>query len=195
MTPRTGHRHMVVRLLTVVALVCVGLVQVAAAQSLGEVARKEEERRKAVKAGKVYTNDSLRPEPQPSSAPVQSTPAGSGGGSTPAGGAAGSPGSTPAADTGGTKNEAYWQKRLTEARDALQRAQSFAEALQSQINGLTTDFVNRDDPAQRAVIATNRDKALAELERVKKEIAAQTKAVSDIQDEGRRAGAPAGWLR
>jgi hypothetical protein len=77
----------------------------------------------------------------------------------------------------------------------LQRSQAFADALQSQLNGLTTDFVNRDDPAQRQQIANKRDGALAELERVKKEIAAQTKAISDIQDEARRAGVPAGWVR
>ena len=39
---------------------------------------------------------------------------------------------------------------MTAARAAQQRSQMFAAALQSQINALTTDFVNRDDPAQRA---------------------------------------------
>jgi len=81
------------------------------------------------------------------------------------------------------------------ARDALARAQTFAEALQSRINALTTDFVNRDDPSQRDVIATERQKALAELERVKQEIGQQQKAIAAIQDEARRAGVPAGWVR
>ena len=36
----------------------------ASAQSLADVARQEEERRKAIRTpGKVYTNDALRPEP------------------------------------------------------------------------------------------------------------------------------------
>ena len=71
----------------------------------------------------------------------------------------------------------------------------FAEALQSRINGLTTDFTARDDPAQRAVVANDRQKALAELDRVKNDITQQTKAIADIQEEARRAGVPPGWLR
>jgi len=55
--------------------------------------------------------------------------------------------------------------------------------------------VNRDDPAQRNVIAVDRQKALAELDRVKKEVAEHQKAITDTQEEGRRAGVPAGWLR
>ena len=49
------------------ALLSIGVAHAAAAQSLGDVARKEEERRKTVKSsGKVYTNDKLKPAPQPS---------------------------------------------------------------------------------------------------------------------------------
>ena len=81
------------------------------------------------------------------------------------------------------------------ARDARARAESFAEALQSRINALSADFVNRDDPAQRNVIAGDRQKALAELDRVKKEILQYTKDVADTQEEARRAGVPAGWVR
>jgi len=91
--------------------------------------------------------------------------------------------------------EEAWRKRMTGARDAVSRAQMFAEALQSRINALTTDFVNRDDPAQRNTIAAERQKALAELDRVKTEIADQQKAIVAIQDEARRAGVPAGWVR
>ena len=91
--------------------------------------------------------------------------------------------------------EDAWRKRITAARDALSRAQVFAEALQSRINALSTDFVNRDDPAQRNAIAGERQKALAELDRVKQEIVDHQKAITAIQDEARRAGVPAGWVR
>ena len=56
------------------------------------------------------------------------------------------------------------------ARDSLQRAQIFAEALQSRINVLSADFTARDDPAQRAVVANDRQKALAELTALSKEL-------------------------
>ena len=84
---------------------------------------------------------------------------------------------------------------MTQARSALDRAKTFAEALQSRINALTADFAARSDPAQRAVIGTDRQKALAELDRVQKEIQDNTKAIADIQEEARKAGAPAGWVR
>ena len=186
-----------VRLLIAAALVFVGMTHVAAAQALGDVAKKEEQRRKTVKsAGKVYTNDTLKPDPTPSvpatgSTDTSSAPAAS---STPA--PAPAPSSpAPSKESADKGDEKTWRKRIADARESLQRSQAFADALQSQLNGLTTDFVNRDDPAQRQQIANKRDGALAELERVKKEIAAQTKAISDIQDEARRAGVPAGWVR
>ena len=80
-------------------------------------------------------------------------------------------------------------------QEALDRDSTFAEALQSRINALTTDFVNRDDPAQRTVIERDRQKAVAELDRLKKQISDDRKALADFEEEGRRAGVPPGWLR
>jgi hypothetical protein len=88
-----------------------------------------------------------------------------------------------------------WRDRLGAARDALKRSQTFADALQTQINGLYTEFVNMSDPAQRAVIEKKRLSAIAEQDRVKADIVKQTKAIADIEDEARRANVPAGWLR
>ena len=52
------------------------LTGIAAAQSLGEVARREEARRKAVTSGgKVYTGDSLRPDAAPAAPTAAPTPA------------------------------------------------------------------------------------------------------------------------
>jgi hypothetical protein len=189
----------------------------AGAQSLGDVARKEAERRKTVKApGKTYTNDQLKPEPV-GSAPPPSAPGPSAGApatgapATPSAGAPAAGGSKPGAQAQapagaapgapGTaaapaaKGEAEWKARVQAAKDALSRAQIFAEALQSRINGLSADFTARDDPQQRALVGADRQKSLDELERVKREIQQHTKALADIQEEGRRAGVPAGWLR
>ena len=60
---------------------------------------------------------------------------------------------------------------------------------------LWTDFVNRGDPVQQRAIEQDRNKALAELDALKKEIDENTRAISDLEDEARRAGVPAGWLR
>jgi hypothetical protein len=163
----------------------------ASAQSLGELAKKEEARRKAIKKpGKVLTGDSIRAVSPPSPGPP---PAPAPAGAAAAAGAAATEKPKPEVDR--KAQEQAWRQRIQAARDALQRSQTFAEALQSRINGLTADFTARDDPAQRAVVANDRQKALAELDRVKNDIVQQTKAIADIQEEARRAGVPPGWLR
>ena len=169
----------------------------ASAQSLGDLARKEEARRKSVVPGKVYTNDTLRP------APVTAAPAAPAGTAAPATAAApgvvpadASPGAAPpaAADTV-KKDEAYWRTRIKTETDAIDRARVLLDALQSRINGLQTDFINRDDPAARASIGAERVRALGELDRIKLEIQQRTKALADIREEARRAGAPSSWYR
>jgi hypothetical protein len=183
-------------------LACVAVLAVAtplASQSLADVARAEEARRKAVRGkAKVYTNENLRgadgaEPPTPPPAPAPTATAQSGAASTPAATPAAKPAAPPAANA--AKDEKHWRDRLAVARDALRRSHTFADALQSQINGLYTEFVNMSDPAQRALIEQKRLAAIAEQDRVKADIAKQTKALADIEDEARRANVPAGWLR
>jgi hypothetical protein len=178
-----------VRVLFGVAL-AVAVAATASAQSLGELAKKEAERRKAIKSsGKVLSGDSIRSVPAPSPATPSPAPAA-------AGAATGSATTEkPKPEVDRKAQELAWRQRIQGARDSLQRSQMFAEALQSRINGLTADFTARDDPAQRAVVANDRQKALAELDRVKNDIVQQTKAIAGIQEEARRAGVPPGWLR
>ncbi len=173
----------------------------AAAQSLADVARAEASRRKAQEQeAKVYTNDDLKSDfTRPAGPATPATPdaapaAGKSGTTAPPAGGAAAP-ATSAAPASQQRDQAYWSGRMTEARSQLERSRTFATALQSRIDALMTDFVNRDNPVERAAIEQDRIKALAELDRVKKEIEAQTKAIADIEDEARRAGVPSGWLR
>lgn len=186
----------VVTLAAAALLVGVSLAwaQAATQKPLADVAKAEEARRKNVKKpAKVYTNDSLQPDTsRPVPPPPPATPAPPAANASPAN-------ATPAAPAADAKppaqDQTYWANRIKVAREQLQRTQIFADSLQSRINALTTDFVNRDDPAQRAKIEADRLAALAELERVKKELEVHTKAIAAIEDEARRAGVPAGWLR
>jgi hypothetical protein len=176
-------------------------------QSLGDVAKKEQERRKNTpSSGKVYTNKDLGSVPPPSTPP----PAAAAGDAKPADSktadkdapkddkdakkddkdAAGKD-----KDQAGPKGQEYWSKRRRALQDTLDRDSTFADALQSRINALTTDFVNRDDPAQRATIERDRQKAIAELDRLKRQITEDRKAIADLEEEARRAGVPPGWLR
>jgi hypothetical protein len=169
----------------------------ASGQSLADVAKKEADRRKSVpEPAKVYTNKDLSPVP------------------------AGSPPPPPAADASAktadadkdkkaddkaetaektakppVKDQAYWSGRLKALQDKLARDKDYADAMQTRINALTTDFVNRDDPAQRSVIEQNRQKSIDELARLKKSVQDTQKAIDDLLEEARRAGVPPGWLR
>lgn len=195
-------------------LLCVLATTPGLSAQLGSVAKKEAERRKTAPSGKVYTNDSLSPAPEPSSAPATSgsdaAPAASSSSDTDKSATDKSTTDKSAADTTDKaapskqvsadpaerkKEEAEWRERIKNEREALERAKSYADALQIKINALNTDFVNRDDPVQRAAIAAERDKSLAEMDRLKKEIAEHTKKIAAIQQDARRAGAPPGWVR
>jgi len=188
------------RFIAILALFLAFAPPLAAAQTLADVAKAEEARRKSVKKpAKVIGNHDLKPDtgkPNPTATPTDpAAPA-----TTPTPGAAPvniplSPDPAAAAAKTAAQDEAVWKERMATARATLDRTRMFADALQSRINALTTDFVNRDDPAQKSVIEQDRIKALDELERVKKEITVQTKAIADIQDEARKAGVPAGWVR
>jgi hypothetical protein len=186
------------------------------AQSLGDLARKEEERRKAspppATATKVYTNADLPRVPAPtitpvtgSAAPVSADPAtadpakpttaDAATSAAPTGATAQKPADAASGQKEPVKDQAYWSSRMSSLRQEQSRDQVFADALQSRINGLTTDFVNRDDPIQRSAIETDRQKAVSELGRLQKAMADRKKAIADLEEEARRAGVPPGWLR
>jgi len=168
------------------------------AQSLGELAKREQQRRKAVPpAAKTYTNDDLKQLPPPTGTPGK-----------PADGSAketaAKPGDAKAAEPEKVaatkppepaKDEAYWRGRITSAREDVRRNEAFKEALQTRINALTADFSARDDPYQRAKVSDDRQKALAEMARVSADIEKTIKLIAEIEDEARRAGVPPGWLR
>ncbi len=172
---------------------------IAHAQSLGEVAKKEEDRRKTIKSpGKVYTNDDLRrypigPPPQPpgegAAAADPAAPA------DPVAAARAQEGIPAPEKVEEKRDETYWKTRIMSAREQMRRSEAFVEAMQTRVNSLTNDFYARDDPAQRAQIWSQRTAALEEIDRLTKEIAALKKAIADIEEEARREGVPPGWLR
>ena len=171
------------------------------AQSLGDLAKKEQERRKAApSAAKTYTDEDLKKITVPGAVTAPSDA-----GAKPAEGAAKADDAKPGAAKGDgktaekpadpAKDEAAWRARMTAAREDLRRNEAFRDALQSRINALSADFAARDDPYQRAQIADDRQKALAELARLTADIDKGKKAITDIEDEARRAMVPPGWIR
>ncbi|HJU41648.1 MAG TPA: hypothetical protein VJ691_02500 [Vicinamibacterales bacterium] len=177
----------------------VAFAQVSSTVPLADVARKEIERRKtARKATKVFTNGNLganEVDLPPRSMPSFASPSNA----TPSNTSPGSPtipgGKVEPAKTAGGKDQAFWQGRIKTAMDDLQRTQMFADSLQTKINSLRTDFVNRDNRVEREKIQQDLNTSLAELERLNKEVDQKRKAIAAIEDEARKAGVPPGWLR
>jgi hypothetical protein len=176
-------------------------VQPVQAQGLGEVARKEEERRKDVKApAKVYTNKDLGSAPpgrEPgtvSSSPPAAAPDAAKAGDDKAK-AKGDDKDKDKDKAEPPKDQAYWAGRRKSLQGQLESDQTLVDAMQSRINALTADFASRSDPVQRAGIERDRLKALTELDRLRKSIVENKKALTDLNEDARKAGVPAGWLR
>lgn len=198
------------RTLIPVLLLSLPCAAIAAAQSppsigaptLAEVAKKNQEARgKDGKPAKVFTNDDLKPvvAPPPPDPPA-STPASNASPASPSADAAPADSAqTPAAAADAkpaeTRDRAYWSKRIAADRSKLEQDRVLADAMQSRINALNADFVNRDDPAQRSKVASDRQRAMSELDRLKKAIADDQKAIAATEEEARRSNVPAGWLR
>jgi hypothetical protein len=179
------------------------------AQSLADVAKKETERRQGGKAAtKVYTNGDLKPiaEPAPDADTASAAPADTAASADkkPAdarGDAKADAKDNKAAkdakasDKGEEKGQEYWSGRMQALNEQLSRDRLYAESVQTRINSLTADFTARDDPAQRQLIAEDRDKAVSELSRLRKQIDEDKDAIGSLEEEAHRAGVPPGWLR
>jgi len=170
--------------------------------TLSDLAKKAQDKKGTSPAKKTFTNDDLKnanpPGPDDSSTSANAKDAKAADAKDAKSGAAAKGADAKADDAkkeDATKTEKYWRDRMDAAREDVRRNQAFASALQSRINGLTADFTARDDPYQRAQIGDERQKALAELERVNKAIEDGNKAIASIEEEARKAMVPAGWIR
>jgi uncharacterized membrane protein len=157
-------------------------------RSLAEASAREAFRRStAPKTKVVLTNAGLPQSAMVSGAAVTPPPAGT----TDATASA-----KPAAGAATEKHdETWWRKRISNAREQLRINQQSAEDLQTRINALQRDVVNRDNPQQAAKLREDLQKAITTLDATKAQIETDQKAIVTIQDEARRADVPAGWVR
>jgi hypothetical protein len=102
------------------------------------------------------------------------------------------PGAPPA---GQVKDEKWWRNRVDAANEMLKRDKDAAEALQVRINVLQRDVVNVDDPIRQAALREELKKTLEELDRARKLVDEDRKAITDIQEDARRQNVPPGWIR
>jgi hypothetical protein len=91
--------------------------------------------------------------------------------------------------------ESDWRAKMTAARSALERDEVLAEGMQGRVNGLITQSINMDDPAQRLEVLKQRDRAQAEVDRLTQQIEKDKLEIANIEEDARKKGIPPGWIR
>jgi hypothetical protein len=171
--------------IVIIAMVLVSGASPVAGQSLAEVARQEEARRKEIKQpAKVYTNKDLASVPSPSP-PPQTAPSAASAADAAGKEAAGDPKGKDAKDPGVVKDQAYWSSRMKALTAQLDSDQLMVDALRLRISALTAVATSGPD-LQRAT---------DELDRLTQAVERDKQAIADFPEEARKASVPPGWLR
>jgi chromosome segregation ATPase len=153
------------------------------AQSLADAARKERDRQKTVHS-KVNVVAGARVAPRADEPATRSALSVAPAAKT----------SEPLDNKG--RNEKYWRTAFQKARDDAKRAEDRIQLLDLRLKDLNTKLLTRTDMYDREnrlapeITATQKD-----LDDAKKEGAEAKQKISDLEDELRKSGGPAGWAR
>jgi hypothetical protein len=170
---------------TVVAGVLLAGAASARAQSLADVARKEEARREGIKQPvKVYTDADVQ-KYQVVTASSQTQAA-----KVTALDANGQPVGQQAAAAGLPTDEAGWRARLQTARDGMDRSRLALSALEQQ--AMRAKMQKGDAESAGGDESSARD---IEIKRLKAEIDQHKKVLANAEEDARVAGVPPGWVR
>ncbi len=188
------------------ALVIGGLVMAssvtAVAQGIGDAAKKERARRTTAPAkepAKVYVIDGSTSSDKNATSEEASPRSKSTGTAGESAGAAG-PLSSGATDSSG-RNESYWRGRYASAQRAIDAADQRVKDLEAEVGrygpvvpGPNVGCYTAGCDGSAMWIQAGQE-ALGRLNAAKARAAAARKAMDDLQEEARRAGALPGWLR
>jgi hypothetical protein len=155
-------------------------------QTLADIARRERSNRQAAQKTGPVTNAILTPKP---AVAVEETagPAATASELAPAA----EPATAPATDS---RDENWWRQQFDRARTEVRRAENQIEVAQLELNSANRDLLTRSyDPDGRGPAAVAA--ATARLDAVNKNVVAARAKVAQLEEELRRAGAPAGWSR
>ncbi|MGA8142557.1 MAG: hypothetical protein WB987_01575 [Candidatus Acidiferrales bacterium] len=157
--------------------------------SLADAARRAREQKKDTpKQGKVFTNDNI--PTQGGISAVGAEPA------APAENAEGN--STGATKAGGSEasDEKKWRTRFAKLRQKLQQDQTELNVMQRELGVL--DLQNYNDPVkgmQQELTRSDINDKTAKIAAKQKDIDADNQAISDAEDDLRKAGGDSGWAR
>ena len=150
--------------------------------SLAAAARKAREQKKeSPKAARVFTNDNI-----PTAGGISSV-----GSSSPA-----SAGNSTATGPASSDNEKGWRDRFARLNQKLDQDKQELEVMQRELGVLNVQYYN--DPVkamQQQYSRSDINEKTAKIDAKKKEIEADQQAISDAEDELRRAGGDPGWAR
>ena len=179
-----------------------GSTIVGAGQSLADVARKEEERRKTLAGGaKVYTNHDLAPVPGGGPSLPLPIPGDDGGSQADETEQAVKPASdTSAAQTSEPlkprekRPEAYWRERSALIRGRLEQLRGDAAAIEGRMKMLRGELASAT-PEQAAQLNADLQQAGESLERFQTERRHIEAEWAAFQAAAHQTGVPAAWLR
>jgi hypothetical protein len=183
-----------------------GLVFVAStahAQSLADVARQEQERRKTIETpARVYTDADVQKNaplttaaarPQPASdatAADASAKSKADDGANPEGASAAKDASKDA-----PKDEAGWRSKVDSAREDLARSRRLLAAMEQQLVGLGIQASSAAIAGQKGPDQAKQQESAREVERLRADVQKYAEALTKLEGDARDKGVPPGWVR
>jgi hypothetical protein len=165
-------------------------------ESLADAARRSREQKKdAPKQDKVFTNDNIPTQGGISAVGTEPAPPAENGDSA-------GDGTTPPADvaaksgSGAGNDEKKWRERFAKLRHKLEQDQTDLDVMQRELGVL--DLQNYNDPVkamQQELTRSDINDKTAKIAAKQKEIDADKQAISDAEDDLRKAGGDSGWAR
>ena len=184
---------------SLVAAVCYAAPQQSTTPSLAELARQlRAQREKAsTKPAKVYTNEDMPKTTSLSDGSASSESAEGGTTSTAEGSGAAS---TEDKTKSGVHDEKYYHERMAELQAQKEMHQRELSVLEQKLSENQTQYYS--DPnktlqqeSNPGTFRSDINKKADEIEKKKKQIEADDKAIEDLQQQCQREGCPPGWLR
>jgi len=181
-------------------ILCLFTTSVAYAQSLGDLAKKEEQRRaKISEEVKVLTNadtdhfkgaaitTGTRPAPPPSEETAEAKEA------------EGKTGEEKSEETGPLdlmgRSESFWRQTFADARQKVKELENEANVLTLKLNELQNRFYAEDNGFKQQEIQREINKTFYEQDLNKKNLQAARDALADLESEARKSGALPGWSK
>lgn len=183
---------MITRSAALLAILClVNFALESPAQSLGDLARKEEERRRQTTPGKQYTNADLPDTESATAAPVIQP------GPGPADAASVDPPPVKAADAADAvppargrekRDETYWRARARELRGHVQRTQTEIGSLEARLTELETQAATSPSALRE------RDVTATHLRKLRQNLQSFGQEVERFEQRARADRVPADWI-